>query len=223
MGMAIAAEAQTVSIGPRVGTSLTTLRAFGGDRAYQRQVFNEIYNYTSGAKYGAVIKYSIAGKFSIQPEIIYSQRGYESRTTLIKDDPTHDIGTKLRMNYLEVPLLAKISFGGEKVQGFMTAGPSLGYWMNGKSITTYRGQDEKQDYKFRTDYDYGLKENRIDFGANMGLGIPYLLNSGALNLDVRYGFGLSDIAKYEDDRPEGNPKVGHRSFGVSLAYLFQIK
>lgn len=58
-------------------------------------------------------------------------------------------------------------------------------------------------------------------GANVGVGVAYLLGSGALHLDVRYGLGLSDIVKYEDKRPSDGFKTGHRTFSVSVAYLFK--
>lgn len=219
MGMAVAAEAQSVSFGPRVGANFSTLRAVGGEKEY-REEFNDEAEYITGTQFGAVLNIGLSQSFSIQPEVLYAQRGFEANVSLLEDDPSGDIGAKLRMNYLEVPVLAKLSFGGDKVQGFLTAGPSVSYWMSGKTTYSFAGEEEEEDYEFQDDFEDGMKENRLDFGASIGVGVAYRLGPGALNLDVRYGLGLSDISKYEDDRPSDESKGSHRTFGVSVAYLF---
>ncbi|MFD2999598.1 porin family protein [Pontibacter toksunensis] len=219
MGMAVAAEAQSVSFGPRIGVNFATVRAVEGDDDF-REEFNDEMEFSTGAQFGAVVNFGISDVFSIQPEVLYSQRGFEANTSLLEDDPMGDISVKFKMNYLEVPVLAKISFGGDKVQGFVTAGPTVSYWMNGKLKTSFAGEKEEEDIEFQDDYEDGAKQNRLDFGASVGVGMAYRLGAGALNLDVRYGHGLSDMTKYEEDRPSEEPKNAHRTIGVSLAYLF---
>ena len=218
MGMAVAAEAQTVSFGPRVGTTFTNLRVFEGKKMFHSG-YDEEYKYITGAQVGAVVNFGMSNWFSVQPEFLYSQKGYEVIGQISADEPVEDTYMKLRMNYLEVPVLAKLSFGGEKLRAFLTAGPSVGYWVSGKSEWAYFGHEGKKDYAFREDYKNGIKENRLDIGANVGVGVAYDLGAGALNLDVRYGLGLSDI--YKDRRPSDIPKEGHRTFGVSVVYLFE--
>ncbi|MFD2999597.1 porin family protein [Pontibacter toksunensis] len=222
IGMAIAAEGQSLSVGPRVGASFTTFRALGGNDSY-RESFNDEYDYAIGAQFGAVFNFSVSKIVSIQPEILYSQKGYETHQPSVAGDPTGDISSKLRMNYLEVPVMARISFGGENFKSFVTAGPSAGYWMNGKSWFSFAGREEEKSYEFQDRYVDSMKDNRLDISANVGVGVAYNVGAGALNLDIRYGFGLSGISKYENDRPSDEPKVGHRTFGVSLAYLFLVK
>jgi hypothetical protein len=64
---------------------------------------------------------------SIQPEILYSQKGFSSSSSgLVNYEGDY------RLNYLEVPLLVKINFGGEKVKLYVNAGPSIGYLMSGR-------------------------------------------------------------------------------------------
>lgn len=219
MGMALAAEAQTVSIGPRVGVNFATVRATDGDEEI-RDAYNDAVENNAGIQFGAVVNFGVSDMFSIQPEVLYSQRGFTAEESLFEDEPLGDISIDMRMNYLEVPVLAKLSFGGENVKGFVTAGPSVAYWMSGKTKTSFAGEEEEEDYEFDDEYVDGVKENRLDIGASIGVGMAYRLGPGALNLDIRYGFGLSDIAKYEDDRPDDEPKGSHRVIGLSLAYLF---
>lgn len=220
MGMAVTTEAQTVSFGSRLGANLSTLRVIEGEKMFHSG-YSEAYGYITGAQFGAVVNIGLSDRFSIQPELLYSQKGHKVRSYFIEDDDLEDMRAKLRMNYLEVPVLAKLSFGNKKLQFFLTAGPSVGYWVSGRSEWAYAGLEENKAYVFRKDYKHGLKENRLDVGANVGFGVAYPLGTGKLNLDVRYGLGLSDISKYEDDRPDHITKDGHRTFGVSVAYLFK--
>lgn len=219
MGMAVAAEAQSVSLGPRVGANFATIRAVGGDDDYRKE-FNDEMEYSTGAQFGAIVNFGVSNMFSIQPEVLYAQRGFEANASLLEDDPMGDVSVKVKMNYLEVPVLAKIAFGGENLKAFVTAGPSVGYWMNGKVKSSFAGEEEEEDIEFQDDYEDGMKQNRLDLGASVGVGMAYRLGAGFLNLDVRYGHGLSDMTKYEDERPDDEPKNSNRTIGVSLAYLF---
>ncbi len=219
MGMGIAAEAQSVSFGPRVGVNLATLNASGGDDNL-REEFNDAVGYTSGAQLGAVVNFGISDMFSFQPELLYSQRGFEASGEISEEEPIGEVNIKSQMNYLELPILGKVSFGGESLKGFVTAGPSVGYWMSGKTKYSFMGEEEAEDYEFSDDFEGGVKENRLDLGASIGIGLAYRLGPGALNLDVRYGLGISDISKYENDRPNDESKGTHRTLGISLAYLF---
>lgn len=221
IGVAATAEAQTVSFGPRVGVNFATLRAVDAENEYRKH-FNEALEYTTGAQFGAVVNFEVSDILSVQPEILYSQRGYKANPAFYENSSNGSASVNSRMNFLEVPVLAKLSFGGESIKGFVTAGPSASYFMNGKMKYTFDGKEEEEDYEFN-DYVGGTKANRLDVSANVGAGIAFALGAGALNLDVRYGLGLSDISKYEDDRPSDKPKAVHRMFGVSIAYLFRGK
>ena len=72
------------------------------------------------------------GFFSIQPEILYTQKGYQTETFNKADSRKGEY----TFNYLEIPVLAKIAFGTETIKGYVNAGPSLGYGLNGKGIRT---------------------------------------------------------------------------------------
>lgn len=221
IGVAVTAEAQTVSFGPRVGVNFATLRVVDAEDEYRKH-FNDALDYTTGAQFGAVVNFEVSEILSVQPEILYSQRGYQANPVFHENSSNGSASVNSRMNFLEVPVLAKFSFGVESIKGFVTAGPSVSYFMNGKMKYAFDGKEEEEDYEFN-DYVNGIKANRLDIGANVGAGMAFALGTGALNLDVRYGLGLSDISKYEANRPSDKPKSVHRMFGVSVAYLFRGK
>ncbi|CAM3449503.1 porin family protein [Pontibacter korlensis] len=202
LGLAFAAEAQTVSIGPRVGATFAKLN-LSGDDEFTDEV-KDLIQSKPGLQFGAVANVMVNDLFSVQPELLYVQKGYQ-----IEEG---GVSAKETMNYLEVPVLAKISFGSGQVQGFVTAGPSVGYWLSAKNKYEYDGEEETEDYEFEDE------DNRTEFGANFGVGLAYKVGAGALNLDVRYGLGLSNL--YDDSGDDS--KVKNRVVGVSLAYLFSL-
>ena len=129
----------------------------------------------------------------LQPELHWLQKGYR-----IDDALTYgDITTTL--NYLEIPLLARVNLGGSlKIFGF--AGPSIGYLMSG----TY--EDELNGEKDPTEY-----LDDVEYSAHVGIGAGL----GTLELDIRYIAGLSDISDSEDLSDVKNSSIG---IGLSLKF-----
>jgi len=103
---------------------------------------------------------------SIQPEALYSQKGYESG------------GATLKLDYLEIPVLAKFSFAPGPVQPHVYFGPYAGFVLN----------SEVSGNGISVDVD----NTQTDFGGVIGAGAD--LNAGItkLNVGLRYSFGLVD-------------------------------
>jgi hypothetical protein len=141
---------------------------------------------------------------SIQPEILYSQKGFFSAASgLVSYEGDY------RLNYLEVPLLVKINFGGEKVKLYVNAGPSVSYLMSGKVngriavVGLGTSIDEKIEFTDNpTPLDVTeLDAKRIEAGLNFGGGIGYaFLGSTALFVDLRYNMGLTDFNNQEQSK-----------------------
>ena len=142
---------------------------------------------------------------SIQPEILYSQKGFSSSATgLIRYEGDY------RLNYLEIPLLVKINFGGEKVKLYVNAGPSIGYLLSGRvkgqgSFLGLAGASLDESIEFTdspTPLDITeLDANRIEAGLNFGGGLGYaILGNTALFVDLRYNMGLTDFNNLEQSK-----------------------
>ncbi len=199
VGLGFTSMAQSISFGPRVGATFAKV-SLSGDNVDE---FNDEIEYNTGLQIGAVANVMINDMFSIQPELLLVQKGYKVGEG--------DDFAKLKMNYIEVLVLAKISFGSELVQGFVTAGPTVGYLMSGKTSYEFDGEGESEGLEFDDE------DNRTEFGTSFGVGVGYRVGAGMLNLDVRYGLGISSLYDAEDD---DEPKVRNQVLGVSLAYLF---
>ncbi|TVZ57600.1 outer membrane protein with beta-barrel domain [Flavobacteriaceae bacterium MAR_2010_105] len=113
---------------------------------------------------------------SIQPELLYSQQGYEVRS---------GGGTYTqKLNYINMPLMFK-AYPGESF--FLEAGPQIGLAISHKEEFEGGFFDSTQEYD----------PSNFDWGMNFGAG--FKTDSG-VSLGARYHLGLGDI--YD----EGNPK-----------------
>jgi hypothetical protein len=107
----------------------------------------------------------------------------------IDDIDEDDIG----LNYLELPLLLRLNFGDE-AKVFVLGGPSIGFLLG-------TGDDLDRD-------DF----NDTEWGLHLGLGLGF----EAVEFDVRYMAGLSDISAVDGDLSE----IKISAFGVGLTLKF---
>ncbi len=201
VGLGFTSMAQGISVGPRVGATFAKVK-FSSDEGSME------FKNTTGFQVGAVVNYNINEMFSIQPELLLVQKGFKV------GDNDEDGSMSVKYNYLEVPILAKVSFGTEAFRGFATAGPTLGYLTGGKYIYEFDGEKETEDIEFEDE------DRRFEAGMSIGVGAAYKVGAGELNLDVRYGFGLTSLNDSDADADEATAK--NRVFGVSLAYIFSL-
>ncbi|MEJ8757080.1 porin family protein [Pontibacter sp. H259] len=203
---AFTATAQTLTIGPRIGVNLGR-QIYDEDDSDLADFWNEEVQMATGLQAGLVTNVKFSDLFSVQPELLYTVKGYkfESNDRIVTG----------RYDYLDVPVLAKISIGNGPLQGFVTLGPTFSYWMGGENQFETDNGDFTEDINFDDEND-GV-ENQFEAGASLGLGLAYNTGVGALNLDLRYGAGLSSVYDSDDDA-----KLRNESFGITLAYLFGL-
>jgi hypothetical protein len=148
--------------------------------------------------------------FMIQPEILYIQKGANFSTT----GTTTRIGNT-SVNYLELPVLAKINFGGESFRAYVNGGPSVAYALFGR--TNQNGA--VVNVTFGDDADVTFN-NRIDFGLQFGGGIGFKAGPGDILLDLRYGMGLSNLL----NQPVAgtDTEAQNRVYALTLGYAIPL-
>jgi hypothetical protein len=159
------------------------------------------------------------GFFSIQPELLYIQKGFGLKGTDTSTGYTVTFDTDNHFNYLELPVLAKISFGSETIKGYVNAGPSIGYALSGKTKGTATIQGQSQNIDEKADLSAG---NRADFGLQFGGGIGFQAGPGSILLDLRYGYGLSNLEKESSGSSSGDNKSQNRVIAVSVGYAIPL-
>jgi outer membrane protein W len=178
---------QNLSFGPMAGLNISSL--------------NNYENTTSkaGLIAGGFFNYSSKNWFGLKVEATYNGLGAKLTT------PTETI----RLNYIQVPILATYYLAGTNTQGSFRpkffAGPHVNFLMNAKNKD---GNDLNPNNTFYKSTELGL---------TLGLGFNYaLMDKTWLNFDVRYGVGLTNAMK------SPNVDITNNAFAVTLGVSFPI-
>jgi hypothetical protein len=171
--------------------------------------------YKAGFAAGGVLNYGFTDMFSVQGELLYSQKG-GSRDGITYATGKNDGTTKTTLGYIDVPILLKVNAGDDGKGLFFEAGPQGSFVMHQRTFTEDGGGNQVGSSQTSTD-----ALNKVVIGYVAGLG--YQLTSG-LGLGVRYtgdisqlykdGTGVSPIAGV------ANPNVRNSVFQFQVHYMF---
>ncbi|GAB2463232.1 hypothetical protein GCM10011375_15310 [Hymenobacter qilianensis] len=192
-GVASFSQAQGVKLGIRAGVNLANNAGNGVENFEKAQdvEFKSLIAPHGGITLNAPL--SSDGFFSLQPELLYSQKGYR-----VDED---NIKYTSRTHYVDLPVLARINADGL----IFEAGPQFGYLVGKK--------DKQEVARVTSEYDNIDDYNRFDIGYVAGVG--YQFSSGP-SVTVRYNGGLSSILKdVPDERKTRNTVIQ-----FSLGYVF---
>lgn len=139
--------------------------------------------------------------FGIKLELNYSQRGFRTR------EATGSFHR--RLDYIELPFMAHITFGQKLFRYFIDLGPSISYMINdSKSVSTSISHTMPI-------------ANRFDYGIVGGMGFEFNTNSGIYTIDARYRFGLGNI--FKSTAADQFKTSSNQNITLSLAYLFPFR
>lgn len=177
---------------------------------FQPSMRQKMYNGMNG---GVSIRYTSEKYFSMicaaQLEINFSQKGWEEDF----DDGTANRYCR-QLNYIEVPLLAHLSWGKEQngLQFFINLGPQFGFFIGDSE--TYEGtwKPEERPTSLRPVYGKDVY-NKFDYGIAGGAGIELKTKAGNFFIEGRYYYGLADIfnnSKLDDFGRSANQTITAR-------------
>lgn len=155
-------------------------------------------NLKPGFTVGAALNMPLGnGKFSLQPEINFIQKGvkFQGSDFELVGNTYQDVDytQNITVNYLEVPLLAKVKLG----TFYLNVGPSVGFGLGGKYKYEKAGEESEGDVKFgenKEDENVYIKES-TDVSLQFGFGF---IIARKVMLDFRSGIGLTNIDQRED-------------------------
>lgn len=146
---------------------------------------------------GVFMTFPIASWLEFQPEALYSVKGSKFEESAFS--------SKALIDYLEVPILARVSRRGSGRMGFYVAGgPYVAVQLRARTRTTFGNATEE--------IDIGDDIERTDFGFAAGGGVEW----GSLVFDGRYSHGLKDVDKDRSD----DIKVTNRAITITAGFRF---
>jgi hypothetical protein len=132
-----------------------------------------------GAQVGASFQAGITPGFSIVPELYFMMKG----GSLQANNPLTAGKTTVRLYSFELPVLARFHFG----RVHLNAGPSIAYNFYGTKET----EGTSTSFAFENSVD-GFKH--WEAGAQIGGGYTFQTKRKRVALDIRYNYGLTNIA-----------------------------
>lgn len=185
--------AQGISFGLKGGLNMPN--AYGSDAGSTETNMG-----FAGGGYVTISLLSLA----IQPEIYYCQKGFKESGTITIDTISISYEGKARINYVEIPVLAKMSFGAV-VKPYIVAGPYFATRLGSEMEISASG------YSYTQNMDDFVKSS--DLGIVFGLGVQTPMK---LSVEGRYTMGLSsfDDTGYDMDIKNNNIQllVGYSIF-----------
>ncbi len=209
-------------------------------------------SYLGGKTIGFTARYTCEKYFSsicaVTAEVNYTQIGWKERILDQQDqpvplhtDPSQNLAYARKMNYIQVPLLARLGWGRERngFQAFIHLGPQFGFFLNDKAESNFDVRDPAfnpniKDGEFGPDYQYGGKrashivaqdtmvvENKFDYGITVGAGLEFSNRYvGHFILEGRYYYGLGNL--YGSTKRDYFARSNFGNIVIKFTYLFDI-
>ena len=174
--------------------------------------------YKAGFAAGGFVNFGVSDMFSIQPELLYSQKG----ASIDNFQGSTNTTFKSTLGYLDVPIMLRINAGENGKGLFFEAGPQGSFVIHNRDFTQTGGTSTQSTENTSTD-----DLNKVVVGYAAGLG--YQLTSG-LSLGIRYTGDVSQVYKdgvsknYITSATAGlngrNPSVRNSVFQFQVGYAF---
>jgi hypothetical protein len=204
------ASAGSTRFGAKVGIS--TSNAYDVAEGWEDAI-----DWKTGLTAGAFLNYAFNDNFSLQPELLYTQKGFGS--ALLDETDFFEADLTLSLDYFELPVLAKYAFSADrKFRPALFAGPSFAYC----SSSTLK----ISSWIFSGDIDFSSLTHTTDFGLILGGGFDYVLEGGTLVFDVRLNYGLTNVIVSGDFEIDGSTETieeddfKNYSLSFTLGYIF---
>jgi opacity protein-like surface antigen len=189
---AAAADAQT--IGFKLGAAFPNLSV--------DQVATDQNSFTSFIG-GGHIRFNFTGRVGLQAEILSVTKG--------SDIDYGDFVQELRLEYVEIPLLLHVPLGtGMSFAPYVFGGPSIAFEVRCRtSVADGPSVDCDDDDVF--------DRKSTDIGLNAGGGLAFAMGPGAILIEGRYTWGMSNI------NDTTGPEVKTRTPSVMIGYEIPLR
>jgi hypothetical protein len=182
------AAAQITGQGVRGGVNISTLNTSDDESG-------ESADWHVRGVAGGYLTWRMFSWLELQPEVLYSLKGAKVEEG--------DVTAKALLDYLEVPILARISRGAPGTRRFYgVAGIALGVLLRAKTRADFGGATEEIDIKDDIE--------TLDLGAVVGGGMEF----GSLVIDARYTHGIRDIDKDTTDSVTVKTRAASITVGI---------
>ena len=144
-----------------------------------------------GATIGITGQYDVTNWLGVRADLNWTQKNYRHYRDRLP------IEHKYFNNYLQLPVMASLSMGGEKLRGFVNLGVYGGYWLSshreGLDFNAFSAMTYSFSEKVEFDSD---RDQRWDCGLVGGVGLEYrFAKHWAAQVEARYYYSTTSAQK----------------------------
>ena len=209
-------KAQTATFGFRSGPTFNNVSQTQAVDAVTPEL-----DYLIGFSAGIYAEIPISETFAFRPELAYSQKGFSllqgANIDLFGAPLPLGVRANTRFDYVDLPLLLKAQFGNEQVKGFVLAGPSLNYAINGRIKTEASGLLDLNISNTKLDLD-AINYERFEFAGVVGAGVAFETGFGTISLDGRFEQGVTQLY----DIPLVGERVKNQGFAINAGIAIPL-
>lgn len=181
-----------VHLGPKLGLNYSNVFDERGDEFVAKSTF--------GLVGGGFVSFPIGLHFAVQPEILFSQKGFKANGSILG----LDYQLRRTSSFIDVPLF----FAWRPVR-FITlmAGPQFSYLINQKDVFTSSSNSYSVEQEFKNE---DVRKNMLCFVGGMDININYLVFGMRAGFDFQenQGNGNNSVPRYKNVWLQGT--VGFR-------------
>ncbi|MBN1989952.1 MAG: PorT family protein [Bacteroidales bacterium] len=185
-------EVGFVYVGPKAGMNFASISNYG--TSPERKV---------GYHLGVVGEIGLTSMLSLEGELLYNSKG-------VVNDLGFGTKEKIKVNYLGIPLLAKLSFDFVGLSKVYALGGAYANVRTGGSIAFESDTFTEDPLPLTSD-----EWKRTEWGLVLGAGAEYDIKYGKLGLGLRYEQGVSKMNNVYDNTRSSN-------FGFSLTFKYDL-
>lgn len=192
------------NVGGKVGVNLSHIRKMDAAPGFKSKI-------NLGSNFGGIFRVNFNKIIGIQTEVSFAQKGQR----WFKQEDSAKYYNRLVNNYIEIPVLAVVRFGSEKVKFVGYLGTYLAYWSGAYTQNSIQ-LDKMTDKAENANYVFTKNDRRFDMGLSTGIGVDFRVGKGWLELMARHSLGL--LNRYK----ASSLKSYNCNFNISIAYLFDF-
>ncbi len=176
-------------------------------------------NFTVGSRAGFLLggqlDYWFTSTVAISAQALYDQKG--DQLTGISPDNGYPETDDFVLNYLEVPILAKVALGSGGVKPYLFAGPSFGFLLSATDhqVQTALGYDQTVDVS--------PNFNTFDASLLFGAGVSYDLTPGGTQLFADAGYALGLVNVENTTNTQTNETLSSRDVRIAAGVMFPMQ
>ncbi len=175
----------------------------------------------NGLTGGVSIRYAEERHVGVLAELNFVQRGWK------EDFEESPLEYSRTLNYISIPIMTHIYFGGRRVKCFFNLGPEFSYMISESTSTNFDINNPlaSPDWPAKarmTEQLTTLVDNKFDYGICAGFGVEfYARPRHSIYLEARYYYGLGNI--FPSSKADTFGASRNMTLAVTLGYNFRLR